>query len=152
MALGLLALLAGCSNLSKYDGTFTGGVVGTDDASCSGGSCSFIRKGFPAGTTLTLVFDPDLDEGARHVSTSDGAFDTTPLEIIPPLAHDDLSQYEFPGGSRIQNYIFSTHPLTGPLAGREPTVYISLMEDDQVEARIIAGNGDYFGVFILDKK
>ncbi|MCA9603734.1 MAG: hypothetical protein R3A78_13870 [Polyangiales bacterium] len=154
LAIALLPalVLGACSDLDTYKGTYGGGVVGTDDNACSDGSCSFIRRGFPAGTELTLVFDPDMTEGVRHVSTTDGAFDTTPLERIDPLQHDRLSQFDFPGGTRVQNYIFAAHPTTGPLARRDPLVFVSLMDNDSVEVRIIVGKGDYFGVFVLDRK
>ena len=151
--LALAAVFAlGCSDVSSYEGEYEGGVVGTDDSACSDGSCSFIRRGFPAGTTLTLVFDPDPVDGARHITTSDGAFDTTPLEEIEPLAHDQLSLYDFPGGARVRNLIYVTKQTHGPLRGREPMVFVSLMENDDVEVRVLAGAGDYFGVFPLSKK
>ncbi|MCA9580743.1 MAG: hypothetical protein KC416_03045 [Myxococcales bacterium] len=88
------------------------------------------------------------------MTTSDPAqtFDTTPLEYIAPLEHDNLSLFDFPGGGRLRNYIFAATPLTGPLQGRDPLVFVSLMENESVEVRVVVGPGDYFGVFRLRRQ
>jgi len=147
--LALAACSVGCSDLRDWDGTYEGRVVGTDGD-------SFIRRGFPAGTSMTLGrFSPPPSESTPGtLTTSDGVFDGTPLQLIAPLEHDQLSQYDFPGGGRVRSYIFATEPTSGPLAGREPMVFASLMEYDAVEVRVIAGSGDedagdHFGLFLL---
>ncbi len=90
------------------------------------------------------------------LTTSDGAFTMVPLEPIVPLSHDVLGQYEIPSGERLRNYIFVTRPSSGPLAGRQPMVFVSLMGDGSVEVRIVSGGGsdpsDYFGLFRVTRQ
>lgn len=160
-AAGLLvvcAALAGCDGLSSFatseDEVYRGPVVGLVDP-------PVLRRGFPAETTLSLSFDPAqvtslaVDEPPGVLTTSDGTLTDVPLEPIVPLAHDVLGQYEIPAGDRIRNYVFILRPTEGPLAGREPMVFLSLMGDGTVEVRIVAGggsrDGDYFGLFRLEK-
>lgn len=152
----LLLALAGCDDLSAYatgEGeVYRGGVVGVEDP-------PVLRRGFEAETTLEMTFDPTrafrLGEPPGVLSTSDGALSRVPLEPIVPLTHDVLSEYEIPSGGRVKNYLFVMRPTEGPLAGREPMVFVSLMTDGKLEVRIIAGGGtregDYFGFFRLER-
>lgn len=176
----IIAALVGCDTLGEFrteDGeVYRGQIAGVNDPdNCPNGiDCSFIRRGFPYGVTLDLTFDPDeqyADPGT--ISTSGEAcgptFDETPLLPIPPLAHDQLGLYEFPGGGRIRNYMFVARPRSGPLAGRDAMVFLSLIRGGGIEARIVAGPGleicdptdctaidsggcDYFGVFSLGRE
>jgi hypothetical protein len=146
--------LAGCGDLSGYatgEGeVYRGRVVGVEDP-------PVLRRGFAAETSLEMTFDPSrafsLGEPPGVLSTSDGALVQVPLEPIVPLTHDVLSDYEIPAGGRVRNYLFVMRPTDGPLAGREPMVFVSLMNDGSLEVRIIAGggtrDGDYFGLFRL---
>lgn len=153
--------LSSCSDLDEYraDGVarvFTGTVIGSPDE-------SFIRRGFPAGTELRLTFDPSLvgspSPPPGTLTTSDDCsgmptFSATPLQPIAPLAHDPLSQYDFPGGGRVRNYVFAARPSTGCLAGRDAMIFLSLMDEGTIELRVIVGSGDEaagdrFGVFRL---
>ena len=163
VALGLtafgLATLVGCSDLSEYRGDFRGTVVGTDDDACGDGRapCSFIRRGFAAGTELDLTFDPALARSAEpgRITTSDDAFIGAPLEFIAPLEHDQLSLYQLPGGGRVRNFIFyARSEARGTFPARDAMVFLSLMKDSNIEARIIAGSGDetrgdLYGLFVL---
>jgi hypothetical protein len=154
--IALTTLVAGCEDLGSYataEGeVYRGGVVGVEDP-------PLLRRGFEAGAELTMSFDPtratSLSDPAGRLSTSDGALTDVPLEPIGPLTHDALSEYEIPSGGRVRNYIFVMRPETGPLAAREPFVFISLMNDGTLEVRIIAGggsrDGDYFGFFRLTR-
>ena len=67
-----------------------------------------------------------------------------------------LGEYEIPSGERLRNYIFVLRPTEGPLAGREPMAFVSLMGDGTIEVRILAGGGrgpdDYFGFFRLARE
>jgi len=149
--------LAGCNGLSSYatgpGEVYRGLVVGVEDP-------PVLRRGFEPSTVLTMSFDPSLatslGEPPGQLPTSDGALSEVALEPIVPLTHDALSEYEIPLGSRVRNYIFVMHPEDGPLAGREPMVFVSLMSDGVVEVRIIAGGGraegDYFGLFRLSRQ
>ncbi len=161
IVLGLfLCITLGCDDLDDFrtgkDEVFRGTVAGGE----TGDEGSFIRTGFAAGTRLELMsFDPDFslqsdreitpgkistfepseadddDEIARY-------FKETPLDVINPLAHDPLTQYTFPGGGRIRNYIFSAlYPFpeeTDSGRTRSAFVFVSLMEDKDIEVRIIA--------------
>lgn len=155
-----LAVLLGaaCSDLDSYEGDYSGPVVGAEGE-------SFIRRGFPAGAVLSIEgFDPPPSDGAigtvraREQGETGEMLFTAQLERIAPLSHDQLSQYDFPGGSRLRNYIFVVRPTegTGPLVGREAFVFVSLMEDEVLEVRVISGNGDqpgdHFGLFILERQ
>ncbi|MFW6051634.1 MAG: hypothetical protein ACODAU_10690 [Myxococcota bacterium] len=171
-----LACVAGCSDLSEFQTSegelYRGRVLGVDDVDT--GSGSFIRAGFEAGTTLELEFDPDAADSreAGRIWTDDDAcggptFDGTWLRAIPPLQHDALSLYDFPGGGRIRSYIHAARPDSGPLAGRTVMVFLSLIRGGQIELRVVSGygagacgDGDpstpdcdcFFGVFHLDKE
>lgn len=156
LGLVVLTLLAGCEDLGSFataDGeVYRGAVVGVEDP-------PLLRRGFASGAELTMSFDPlratSLSDPAGRLSTSDGALVDVPLEPIGPLTHDALSEYEIPSGGRVRNYIFVIRPEDGPLAGREPFVFISLMNDGTLEVRIIAGggnrDGDFFGFFRLTR-
>jgi len=172
----VIACSSACTNLSGFRADDTrplrGNVLGGDGAMCSGGgSCSFIRRGFSSGTTLTMTYDPALADSIPGVLTTSGeacgqTLNSTPLVAITPLAHDSLSQYDFPGDGRIKNEMYSLEPESGPLAGRDMIAFVSLMHGARVEVRLISGSGrricgpfecerfdrhecDYFGVFGL---
>ncbi|MBX3269498.1 MAG: hypothetical protein KF729_04525 [Sandaracinaceae bacterium] len=152
----LLALSA-CSDLGGYatgpGEVYRGTVIGVEDP-------PILRRGFAPATVLSMTFDPrratSLSDPPGRVTTSDGALSLVALEPIVPLTHDALSEYEIPGGSRVRNYIFAMHPAEGPLAGREPFAFVSLMGDGSLEVRIVAGGGsgpdDYFGLFRLARE
>jgi len=175
----LLAVL-GCNTLGEFstgeDAVYRGDILGVNDPlNCPDGiDCSFIRRGFPSGVTLDLTFEPDEQYVAPGTISTSGepcgpTFSDTPLLSIPPLSHDQLGQYEFPGGGRIRNYMFVVRPESGPLAGRDGMVFLSLLRNGNVEVRVVAGPGlvicdpsdceeinsgecDYFGVFSLDRE
>ncbi|MFW5924969.1 MAG: hypothetical protein ACOCV4_02320 [Myxococcota bacterium] len=159
----------GCSDLSEFDTgpdqVYRGRVLGVDNPSA--GSGSFIRRGFPQGTSMELRFDSDQASSPRagQIWTDDTdcggpSFDGTWLRAVPPLQHDALSLYDFPGSGRIQNFIYAARPDTGPLGGRDVTVFLSLSRDESMEVRVLSGFGQqtcgpcecYFGVFPLTKE
>jgi hypothetical protein len=89
-------------------------------------------------------------------------FDGAGLEAIEHLEHDALSQYDFPGGGRVKNYLFGARfegEVDGNAVPRHAMVFLSLMETGRVEARVIAPSvldedGEtaldaLFGVFML---
>ncbi|WP_236514709.1 hypothetical protein [Sandaracinus amylolyticus] len=149
--------LSACDDLSRFrtDGNslYRGDVVGDEGE-------SFLRRGFAPGTSLELEFDPttpDVPQPGTITSSPDPTsgervFDATPLRSIAPLQHDLLSEYDFPGGGRVRNYLYVVRPESGPLAGRDAMAFVSLLDDGGVEVRIIAGagdeaSGDHFGLF-----
>jgi hypothetical protein len=158
--LGWIVLAAaGCDDLSRFatdgDTVLRGSVVGGEEE-------SFIRVGFAPDTAMELDFDPRASDrpfpGTITTSpdpvTGARAFEGSPLIAIAPLQHDLLSEYEFPGGDRVRNYLYVVRPGAGPLAGRDVMVFLSLMDDGGAEVRVVAGagdaaRGDHFGVFRL---
>lgn len=155
IAILLVVAACGCEGLEAFattpDEVYRGTVSGAAQVDgCPAGvtDCSFIRRGFPADTVLDLTFDPDLASSTPGTLTTAGeacgpTFDDTPLLPIVPLAHDQLSFYEFPGSGRERNYIFVARPTDGPLAGRDAMVFVSLIRGTNIEVRIIAGPGDF---------
>jgi hypothetical protein len=168
----LLMLSAGCNNLGEFrtekEEIFTGPIIGSQ---AGDEQSSFIRSGFTSYTKLELTFDPNKAESAPGTITARDekgdieGFDNTPLKPIKPLLYDPLIEYTFPGGGRIRNYIFGAHVQNQP---RGALVFISLMEDGEIEARVVAPAvtasdgktvekfdgaplGELFGVFRLKK-
>jgi hypothetical protein len=88
-----------------------------------------------------------------------------PLVTIDALAHDPLSQFTFPGGGRLQNYIFGLRfeaRSDSASVGRDATIFVSLMQNHRIELRAMApsvpvGDGTeerlsaLFGVFSLER-
>lgn len=157
-ALTLLIALAGsgCTELGEYRGDYSGDVLGGVACAEDDEPCSFIRRGFRGATTLRLDgFDPtilDYDDatgtGPGRLTTDDehcGAGTATlvdePLRPVPALSHDALSQLEVPGSSRLRTYVYALEPSRGPLAGRDAMVFLTLLEEGDVEVRILAGDG-----------
>lgn len=180
----VVGIAAGCTSLDDYRATasdpYLGVVLGQSDSSCDAGvGCSFLRRGFRSGTELVLTLDPDNFQstpGTLSTRLSDGTpepcmptFDSEPLLPVAPLAHDSLSQLQFPGDGRLRTYVFAISPSTGPLANRDAYAFVSLMRGGDVEVRILAGSGadvcapndcaayaagscDFFGVFHLRRE
>jgi hypothetical protein len=159
LAILVLVLALGCETLDRFrtdpHAVFHGTIIGDTAA-------SFIRRGFPPGSTLDLDFDPSMSQGPSAGSLTatapDGTvyFDRTPLRVIESLEHDPLSQYDFPGTGRLRNFVYDARPEAVPLAGRDAMVFVSLMVDGAIEVRVIAGTGDesrgdVFGLFHLTR-
>lgn len=137
----LVCLSVGCDDLKDFAGTRTNRIVGGN----------FVRSCFAAGTELTLHFVPSsatapMDAGLSSmpntISTGDGTFQNTPLEAITQLPQDPLSEFDFPGPQRLRNYMMLARPATGPLAGRDALVVISLLASETTEVRVIARSAD----------
>lgn len=184
--------LGGCEDLAEFQTdsrhVFRGEVIGSGDE-----TSSFIRQGFASHTQLELTFDPAIaaevattEPGTGERLTSPGTIDTftcpdnvTPcrvserkpgafthaaLEPIENLAHDALSQYDFPGGGRVKNYIFGARfqsQVDERTLQRDAMLFLSLMETGRTEVRVIAPSAlaadgkrelvpALFGVFLLE--
>jgi hypothetical protein len=168
---GVLLCATACEDLREWktarNEVFRGEVIGNDaDPDVD----SFIRKGFASHTLLELTFDPySSDVAASDAGDAmprtvvAGTIDTyrcpdggstcnaderiagpivkSPLITIDALTHDPLSQYTFPGGGRLRNYMFGVHftSVRGEqITGRDAMVFVSLMENGQVEVRAMA--------------
>jgi len=162
---------------------------GSEAAPTGGSDESFIRQGFESHTELELTFDPELadtylvrDAGAGNTPVPgtlhtyrcsadqdpcaasnqvQSYFDHAPLEVFATLPHDALSQYSFPGGGRIRNYIFGARFQTAGTP-RHAMVFLSLMENGKIEVRVVAQSllgpdgtevePPLFGVFSLERR
>jgi hypothetical protein len=132
----LLLTAAACGDLSEFRGSYEGPII----------AGNFVRSCFPASTRLTLRFDAELAVaplGAvpaselNRITTDDGTFQDTVLEPMAALPHDQLSELDFPGPSRLRNFILLARPSVGPMAGQDATVVVSLLENGRVEVRIL---------------
>lgn len=147
LSLIIVVLLAvACDDLDEFrirDGEmFEGPVVGSDspDGGVPSSGCNFVLCGFPERTMLALRdFDPELAGGAMtrgNISTTDGTLDHAALLPIPGLEHDALSQYTFPGGGRVRNYMLGAR--FGENDARYAVVFVSLMDNGRIEVRVHA--------------
>lgn len=178
-SLWLAVLTGACDDLKSFrtssDEVFVGSVVGNQAPDAGDAVRPFILIGFEARTTMELTFDPEIvgsgeSPGRMTTYVCEGALDgPCPVRLRTPgpiddaalvpivgLQHDALSGYDFPGASRLRNYMF--HVRMTRNGGRDAaTVFISLMESGRVEARLIApgsggdGGDGMFGVFRLNR-
>lgn len=134
-------LSGGCDDLADFRGDFKGSIV----------KGNFIRSCFPADTEVELHFDPELAVEAspragtakvNRLTTTDGTFTDTWLEPLSALPHDQLSELDFPGPRRLRNFILVARPKSGALVGRDATVVVSLLENGNVELRIMGRTAD----------
>jgi len=125
---------------------------------------SFVRAGVPTGTRMRLELDGDqLQNAPGRVWTDElapgEAFSSTQLLAIPQLADDPLSTLNF-GEGRVKNAL-----TIAMLGGAQVFVVLSLMQDGDVEVRLIRGTSagsiptgaaptpsQIFGVFHLQKQ
>lgn len=145
---------------TKLDLTFDPALASEEIPEGDGGAVPAPSPG-RIDTYICPAAHPDCD--ARDGKSS--LFVHAKLERIVNLSHDTLAQYDFPGGGRVRNYMFFARSDTGKNGSRPSrtaTVFVSLMEDDHVEVRMIAPSvlaedGEteidppLFGVFILKK-
>jgi hypothetical protein len=149
------AFFFACANVGDFS---------TDPGECYEGkiiAAEYIRSDtFPENLSLTMTLDADgLGQGKEGavIATHDSprTFDNAPVTQMTELSHDSLSMLQFPGG-RVRNYLAYAQPSQGQVA----TIVISLMENDEVEVRIMRpdlvpdGGEDtsLFGVFRLVRK
>jgi hypothetical protein len=183
--------IAGCDQLDEFStgahAVYSGEIIGSDSDQ---DTPSFIRQGFASHTRMTLTFDPALasaietDAGREEApgtidtyvcpGSNDDCnvaarapmdFDHAPLERISNLMHDALSEYDFPGGGRLRNYVFfaRTHEeADAATSQRVATVFVSLLDNGRIEVRVVApsvldSDGEtevlppLFGVFVLKR-
>ncbi len=154
--LGVIGIVIGagaCTNVGEYSTApgecYVGKIVNSD----------FVRSDtLNPDIELIMTLDADAlgrgEEGATF-TTSDGIFHNTPVRQMTELAHDSLSLLQFPGG-RVRNYLAHASPTTGSPA----TIVISLMENNEIEVRVLRPDLDpddgedtaLFGVFGLVRK
>jgi hypothetical protein len=142
-----LALLGtfGCESLDRFStgtGSYEGVVV----------DASFVRAGVGEGVRLCLTFDADrIQDRPGTISTSDGLFAKTPLQVIPQIWHDPLATLSF-GEGRTKNMVYTAVDSQG----RDTTLFVSLLDRGTVEVRLLRGSpasagGGLFALFPLEK-
>ena len=156
---------AACSDISRFStesgkNAYCGKVI----------DASFVRAGVPAGTRMRLDLDadqlvtPDRPDKVPGLVWTDElspgeSFVGAPLLVIPQLANDPLSTLSF-GEGRVKNAL-----SVAMLGGSQVFVVVSLMQDGDVEVRLIRGTAagsvpagapptpsQIFGVFHLHKE
>ena len=119
----------------------------------------------PAAGTVNTYVCPGGKESCDEAERSPGPFVNAPLVPFDGLTHDPLSQLTFPGGGRLQNYIFGVRfraPSGARTLGRDATLIVSLMQNHRIEVRamapsVLAADGmedrlpALFGVFSLGR-
>jgi hypothetical protein len=148
----LAATAAACRDVSRFSthgDHYEGAVVQGD----------FVRTGIDPSARACLVLDADhLQDAPGAISSTDGRFSATPLRPIPQIWHDPLSTLSF-GEGRAKNLVYVATPTTDGAAEADVTVVVSLMDDGNVEIRMLRGAphadgslGDaLFGVFALSR-
>ena len=157
----VVAALAGvaCSDISRFStepgkNAYCGKVT----------DASFVRAGVPTGTRMRLDLDADALQSAPGQLWTDelspgASFTGAQLLAIPQLANDPLSTLSF-GEGRVKNALALTM-----LGGAQVFVVLSLMQDGDVEVRLIRGTApdsvpagapptpsQIFGVFHLHRE
>lgn len=125
---------------------------------------NFVRTGVADATKACVALDADhLQDAPGTLSTSDGRFVNAALRPIPQIWHDPLSTLQF-GEGRAQNLLYVVSPQPTDAAGGDGcdvTVIVSLMDDGNLELRLLRGApadaappalSPIFGVFALDKR
>lgn len=134
-----LCVLAGCQGIPNFasdvDEVYRGRVLGAADSNCPG-ECSFIRRTFPESTIMEMTFDPEAASVVvGTISTTDElcgpSLQDVELVRIAPLSHDQLGLYEFPGDTRVRNYIYAAKPSSGPMMDRDLVVFVSLIRGER---------------------
>lgn len=139
-------------------------LVAASDASGQRDSDAGVAIRPAAGTVNTYVC-PNGTASCDAAERSPGPFVNAPLVPIDGLTHDPLSQFTFPGGGRLQNYIFGVRfrAQSGERTlGRDATLIVSLMQNHRIEVRamapsVLAEDGKeerlpaLFGVFSLER-
>jgi hypothetical protein len=129
---------ASCVDLRDFEGTWSGSIVAEEA----------VRQGFAPdvrATALSLA-DVDLRGMTADLTTSDGKFGQSRLQLVRRAESDALATLRFDGSPLRTFLMFS--PLSSESAGSPAWFFISLFGDDRVELRVIRGN-DLFGVFDL---
>jgi len=128
--ISIFLLCAACTDVGSFS---------TELGECYRGlvvDASFVRAGFEPGVKLSLTLNTDALADGRGTAgvlwTSDGIFDDAIIGQMEQLAHDSLSQFQFPQG-RIRNYLVYVMASDGAPA----TVVISLMENEEIEVRVM---------------
>lgn len=133
---GALALLPGCEELEGYEGSWQGEVAADPQ----------LRQGFAAADRLTLTITGlDGADAAMQVQLP-RLPQPLPFEPIRRASADALGSMVL-SGDALRSYLGFARPSDG-----EPyLVVVTLFSHNRVEARIIRGAEETYGVFRLRK-
>jgi hypothetical protein len=158
-ALLLLSLvwMVGCTSLGEYT---------TGAGECYKGDIVVVAAEYQmkedvaldSDSTLVMILDTaalGYGDPGTTITTSNLLFDEADVVQMSQLSHDSLSMFQFPTG-RVRNYLAYAQPTSGSLA----TVIVSLMENLDVEVRILRPDENpddeedtsIFGVYRLIRK
>ena len=124
----------GCRDVSGFStgaDRYQGPVVQAD----------FVRVGVGPDVEMCLSLDASqLQTAPGSLTTSDGAFQATPMRVIPQIWNDPLSTFNF-GEGRIRNllYVATAQPTDAGTAVGDTFAVVSLMSSGDVEVRLVAG-------------
>lgn len=139
LALCVALCCLACDSLSEFGGAFNGPIV----------EGSFVRSCFGAHVEASLRFSPshavgstrELKDSERNwltLTENDAVVFDAPLEPIYAITADSLADFDFPGQKRQRNYMLMARSSTGPLAGVDAIVVVSLLATGKIELRVIA--------------
>jgi hypothetical protein len=152
-----LGAAAGCRELEGFSTgageSYRGTIVAAEDlrqgVALDGGT-----ELLGAGTTaeLTLRVEELQTENVGRLTTSDGLLQNAALHPVVHSWNDTLSGLSFPWG-RLRSALYVVEPAEAyrEAAGPEILVMLSLMVDDSVEIRLIAGANQLYKLFRLTK-
>jgi hypothetical protein len=133
---GISALFPACDSLSSFTGQWQG-EVSTDPN---------LAHGFTAASQLGLNIKT-LDNGTPDMTVLfPGAQDWARFEPVKRASSDAVGSLELPGDP-LRSYLGYVRP-----AGQESLLmFVSLFPPNHVEARVIRGPDEIYGVFRLSK-
>jgi hypothetical protein len=133
---------AGCQDLRSYHGLYRGNLVRDETLRQGFGGADFGQD--PA---MTLDIGA-VDRLALHGTlTVPGLFDAAPLDSIARASGDALGEAKV-GHDPLRSYFAFVTASSGGAA----LAVVSLLTDDRVEVRIIRGNDELYGLFLLERR
>lgn len=110
---------------------------------------------FKVGTKVELVIDflAAENEVAGYITTDDGLFNRSPLNLFLPIVYDKLSLMELPNSFR--SFIYFVEPSDPEFGEIDAIAIVSIMDNKEVELRIILAGGERrrsFALFRLRKE
>lgn len=132
----VMLLLCACDSLHSFEGAWDGHVSGDPN----------LRQGFVATDRLALNIAA-LDDGRLVMNLRlPGQSIDVPFESVRRASADALGSLSLPGDP-LRTYLGYARP-----AGQEAIlVVVSLFPPDHVEARLVRGPDELYGVFRLSK-
>jgi hypothetical protein len=133
------AVLAGCTDLRDFRGTWRGPRVGEAEV---------VRVGVPPSATATLTIDAIDTHGLSGTVAISGLVPATPVVSVPGAEADALAGITFTGAPLRVYLAF----MAMPDSRGEALVLIALFDDHRIEARILRGGAaPLYAIFALSE-